>query len=220
VPAASNFGRFQYTGQYWLAEPSLYYYKARFYDPKLGLFLQTDPKGYDAGENLYAYVGDDPVNKADPDGLQLVEKNPNDHELVTRVNAVVSSTQAQTVRLDPDTTMTMQRAGSNVAVSISHTEQLKGPLGIKFTLKTTFSGHGTIMARPGQVSVTNIALRSESSGVAVKSAPNSLTLRNERNGAVGVHTDRPLTVELVHVKTFSIPKVDKYANPPAPSPKP
>jgi RHS repeat-associated protein len=71
VPAASNFGRFQYTGQFWLAEPSLYYYKARFYDPKLGLFLQTDPKGYDAGANLYAYVGDDPMNEDDPDGTEF-----------------------------------------------------------------------------------------------------------------------------------------------------
>jgi RHS repeat-associated protein len=72
VPAASNFGRYQYTGQFWLAEPSLYYYKARFYDPKLGLFLQTDPKGYDAGPNLYAYVGDDPMTQADPTGEDKV----------------------------------------------------------------------------------------------------------------------------------------------------
>jgi RHS repeat-associated protein len=71
VPGASNTGRFQYTGQFWLAEPSLYYYKARFYDPKLGLFLQTDPKGYDAGANLYAYVGDDPMNEGDPDGTEF-----------------------------------------------------------------------------------------------------------------------------------------------------
>jgi RHS repeat-associated protein len=72
VPAASNFGRYQYTGQFWLAEPSLYYYKARFYDPKLGLFLQTDPKGYEAGVNLYAYVGDDPITKTDPTGTDGV----------------------------------------------------------------------------------------------------------------------------------------------------
>jgi uncharacterized protein RhaS with RHS repeats len=48
--------------------PSVYYYKARMYSPTLGRFLQTDPVGYDGGINLYAYVGNDPVNGTDPTG--------------------------------------------------------------------------------------------------------------------------------------------------------
>ncbi|TFW00807.1 hypothetical protein E4M02_12655, partial [Brevundimonas sp. S30B] len=36
----------------------------------LGRFLQTDPIGYAAGANLYAYVGADQVNRIDPLGLQ------------------------------------------------------------------------------------------------------------------------------------------------------
>lgn len=32
-------------------------------------FLQTDPVGYSAGLNLYWYVGNDPLNAADPSGL-------------------------------------------------------------------------------------------------------------------------------------------------------
>jgi RHS repeat-associated protein len=68
APATGNTGLFQYTGQMWLPELQLYHYKARVYHPRFGRFLQTDPKRYDAGMDLYAYVGDDPLDRVDPTG--------------------------------------------------------------------------------------------------------------------------------------------------------
>src|SRR5439155_25083022 len=71
-----NSGTFRYTGRRFdaemagsLAEPSgLYYYRARHYSPTLGRFLQTDPIGYVAGNNLYTYVRNDSLNLTDPTG--------------------------------------------------------------------------------------------------------------------------------------------------------
>jgi RHS repeat-associated protein len=84
IPAPYNLGRFGYTGQAWLPEVGLYYYKARFYSPTLGRFLQTDPIGFGDGVNWYNYVGGDPVNKSDPSGLGTLENGEGTVDIVVQ----------------------------------------------------------------------------------------------------------------------------------------
>ena len=60
---------YRYTGRRYDPETGLYYYRARYYSPSLGRFLQTDPVGYKDDINWYAYVGNDPTDKTDPTGM-------------------------------------------------------------------------------------------------------------------------------------------------------
>lgn len=62
--------RFGYTGRDFDSETGLSYYRARYYDARVGRFLSEDPIGFGGGDaNLYRYVGNSPANYTDPTGL-------------------------------------------------------------------------------------------------------------------------------------------------------
>jgi len=65
---ASHPNRFMFTGREFDKETGLYYYRARYYKPEIGRFLQVDPVGYGAGMNLYRYCRNNPWNMTDPFG--------------------------------------------------------------------------------------------------------------------------------------------------------
>jgi RHS repeat-associated protein len=51
------------TGREWDSETGLYYYRARYYDPKIGRFISKDPIGFaGGGVNLYRYLRNSPIS--------------------------------------------------------------------------------------------------------------------------------------------------------------
>ncbi len=63
---------YMFTGRRFDIETGLYYYRARYYNPHIGRFMQTDPVGYSDGINWYLYCRNNPLNFMDPSGLKEV----------------------------------------------------------------------------------------------------------------------------------------------------
>jgi RHS repeat-associated protein len=57
---------YAFTGRELDPETGLYYYRARYYDPRNGRFISEDPLRFEEGSNFYLYVDDDPVTVSDP----------------------------------------------------------------------------------------------------------------------------------------------------------
>jgi len=64
----TNTASYQYAGRRLDQDTGLYYNRARYYAPALGRFLNPDPIFIKGGLNLYAYTGNDPLNRMDPSG--------------------------------------------------------------------------------------------------------------------------------------------------------
>ena len=61
----------------------LYFYRARYYDPKAGRFLTKDPIGFAGGDgNLYRYVTNNPINWMDPLGLIMAIFDPKMNRII------------------------------------------------------------------------------------------------------------------------------------------
>jgi RHS repeat-associated protein len=67
--SGSIVNNFRYTGREWDPETSLYYYRARYYDPVRGRFTSEDAKRFSSAINFYVYVRNSPLSLLDPYGL-------------------------------------------------------------------------------------------------------------------------------------------------------
>jgi len=70
-----------FIGERFDADSGLQYLNARYYDPKLGMFIQPDwfeVTKAGVGTNRYAYSFNDPVNLSDPEGNDI-DDDPRDH---------------------------------------------------------------------------------------------------------------------------------------------
>jgi RHS repeat-associated protein len=72
IAAAAN--PFRFSTKYFDSETGLYYYGYRLYSPAQNRFITRDPSGeINGGPNLYAFVGNDPINGIDQFGLNPEE---------------------------------------------------------------------------------------------------------------------------------------------------
>lgn len=98
VSGATSANEFQYTGRE-NEGIGLYFYRARYYSPLLGRFVNEDPIGLGGGVNCYKYAGDNPISFYDPSGLDYS----------------VSQTDGTTITVD--VAITMYGAGANSALA-------------------------------------------------------------------------------------------------------
>ena len=152
-PSAWSGGRFRYTGQIMLPEVKLYYFKARVYDPIAGRFLQTDPIGYKDDLDLYEYVGDDPIDRADPSGKAGIEISVEGWAVVGHHASYDS--EAIGVSISKDGTIQVGRVGatSNIGTGLGAGGTV-GPGVFRGTLENTANTNTTVVAGRGALSTS------------------------------------------------------------------
>jgi RHS repeat-associated protein len=129
---------FTYTGREYDEETALYYYRARYYDPKADRFLTRDPIGFAGGDaNLYRYVDNNPLNWTDSFGLW----SPITHDFIFKFSFLgklsdsdIARLQLTSRRFDRETAQTAYKHSMRQNESIEEANKARNRF-IKDTLK-------------------------------------------------------------------------------------
>lgn len=127
--------RFAYTGRELDSETGQYYYRARYYDPATGRFINEDLIGFEGGDtNLYRYVGNSPTLYVDPSGEAITLALISGVIISTVVTELLLSKPVQaptdaTDKFQEDSNMNLKRAGLEFAIE-TIVEAPTNPLGI------------------------------------------------------------------------------------------
>jgi len=71
--------RFRFNGKEWDEETGNFYYGARYYDPKVSVWLSVDPLASKyPNSSPYVFVANNPINLIDPDGMKWVNAHDDD----------------------------------------------------------------------------------------------------------------------------------------------
>jgi len=139
--------RFLFTGREFDKDTGLYYYRARYYNPYIGRFLQTDPSGYGADLNLYRYCENNPLTLIDPMGT-LAESHagppPRAAGSTSLKNPVSASVRVDFTRND---IIWWDENGATVTLIAERTPegQFTGGLDIDVKMKSRFPWAGSVM---------------------------------------------------------------------------
>ena len=90
---------YRFTAREWDATADSYFYRARSFDPAIGIFLSKDPLGLTQGQNVYLYCANNPTLFSDPSGCRFLTRLRGFAQIALGVGDIVLSAAKVTASL-------------------------------------------------------------------------------------------------------------------------